>query len=46
MTVSVCRDNEHIDEDLQLFDACLHQDDEIIGERLKTLSALLKKLEY
>lgn len=46
MTVAVCQENEHIAEDLQLFDDCLHQDDEIIGERLKTLAALLKKLEY
>lgn len=46
MNVAVCVDNNHIGEDLKLFDDCLHKDDEIIGERLKTLSSLLKQLEY
>jgi hypothetical protein len=46
MNVSICVDNEHIDEDMNLFDDCLHQDDEILSERLKTLSSLLKQLEY
>lgn len=46
MNVAICNDNEHINEDIKLFDNCLHQDDELIGERLATLSALLKKLEY
>ena len=46
MNVSICVDNEHIDEDMNLFDDRLHQDDEILSERLKTLSSLLKQLEY
>ncbi len=46
MNVSVCVDNEHIDEDKKLFDDCLHQDDEIISERLQALSNLLGQLEY
>ena len=46
MNVSICVDNEHIDEDKKLFDDCLHQDDEIISERLQALSSLLKQLEY
>ena len=46
MNVSICVENEKIDEDLKLFDDCLHQDDEIISERLQILSALLKKLAY
>lgn len=46
MSVSICVDNDHIMEDVRLFDDCLHKDDEIIGERLKTLSTLLKELEY
>jgi hypothetical protein len=46
MDVSVCEENEHIDGDRQLFDDCLHQDDEIISERLKALSSLLKQMEY
>jgi hypothetical protein len=46
MNVAVCVDNNHINEDLELFDDCLHKDDEIICERIKTLSSLLKQLEY
>ncbi|MFA5928508.1 MAG: DUF6530 family protein [Candidatus Margulisiibacteriota bacterium] len=46
MNVAVCTDNEYIDQDLKLFDECLHQDDELIGERLRRLSALLKELQY
>ncbi len=46
MNVAVCTSNEHIQEDIQLFDECLHRDDEIIGERLKLLSGILKKLGY
>jgi len=46
LNVDACIDNNHISEDLKLFDDCLHKDDEIIGERLKTFSSLLKQLEY
>jgi hypothetical protein len=46
MNVSICLDNEHIMEDLDLFEDCLRQDDEIISERLRTLSRLLKQMEY
>lgn len=46
MNVAVCEENEHIKEDIELFDETLHKDDEIIGERLTVLSSLLKKLEY
>jgi len=46
LNVAACIDNNHISEDLKLFDDCLHKDDEIIGERLKTFSSLLKQLEY
>ena len=45
MNVSICRDNEHIESDINLFDECLHKDDEIISERLNVLSELLKELE-
>jgi hypothetical protein len=45
MNVSICKDNEHIESDIKLFDDCLHKDDEIISERLKVLSELLKELE-
>jgi len=46
MNISICVENEMIDEDMKLFDDCLHQDDEIISERLQALSSLLKQLEY
>ena len=45
MNVSICRDNEHIEGDIELFDECLHRDDEIISERLNKLYGLLKEIE-
>ncbi len=46
MTVGVCTDNEKIDGDIKLFRQVLSNDDELISERLRTLSSLLKELEY
>jgi hypothetical protein len=46
LNVDICSENEHIDEDIKLFDDYLHKDDEILSERLKILSTLLKELEY
>jgi hypothetical protein len=46
MTVSICTDNEKIDEDIKLFQQALSNDDELIGERLKVLSRLLKDMGY
>lgn len=46
MTVAVCTDNEKIDEDIQLFSQELSNDDELIGERLRTLSRILKEMGY
>ena len=46
MTVAICTDNEKIDEDIQLFRQALSNDDELIGERLHTLSRLLKEMGY
>jgi hypothetical protein len=46
MNVAVCKENEFIDQDLKLFDDCLHQDDEIIAERLGRLAGLLRELGY
>lgn len=46
MTVAVCTDNEKIDEDIQLFSQALSDDDELIGERLRTLSRMLKEMGY
>lgn len=46
MTVAVCTDNEKIDEDIRLFSQALSNDDELIGERLHTLSRILKEMGY
>ena len=45
MNVAVSTDNEHIDTDINLFDDCLHKDDEIISERLAILYDLLKEIK-
>lgn len=46
MTVAVCIDNEKINEDMQLFRQALSNDDELLGERLRTLSRILKETGY
>jgi hypothetical protein len=46
MTVSICTDNPMIDEDLKLFSKVLSEDDELLGERLQTLSRILKEMGY
>jgi hypothetical protein len=46
MTVAVCTDNEKIDGDIQLFSQALSNDGELIGERLRTLSRILKEMGY
>ncbi|AFS77168.1 hypothetical protein Curi_c00870 [Gottschalkia acidurici 9a] len=46
MTVAVCTENEKIDEDIQLFNQALSDDDELMGERLRTLSRILKEMGY
>ncbi|WP_312640880.1 DUF6530 family protein [Hydrogenoanaerobacterium sp.] len=46
MTVAVCTDNEHIDEDIALFRDALAADDEMLGERLAVLSRILKEMGY
>ncbi|MBG9792805.1 hypothetical protein ABD76_10020 [Paenibacillus dendritiformis] len=46
MTVAVCTGNEKIKEDIKLFSQALSDDDELNGERLRTLSALLKEMGY
>jgi len=46
MTVEICTDNPLIDEDMKLFRDCLARDDELIGERLRTLAQVLKELGY
>lgn len=46
MTISVCTDNDKIQEDIQLFHQALSDDDELLGERLKVLSSILKEMGY
>jgi len=46
MTVAICTDNEKINEDIKLFSQALSNDDELIGERLHTLSRILKEMGY
>ncbi len=46
MTISVCTENEKIDEDIQLFRQALSNDGELIGERLRILSRILKEMGY
>ena len=46
MTVAVCTENEKIDEDIVLFQQALSKDDELLGERLRTLSQILKEMGY
>lgn len=46
MTVSVCTDNEKINEDIELFRQALSDDGELLGERLATLSRILKEMGY
>ena len=46
MTVEVCTDNDHIDEDIALFRDALARDDELLGERLAVLARILGDLGY
>lgn len=46
MSVSVCTENPMIDEDIKLFSQALSDDGEMIGERLRVLSRLLKEMGY
>jgi hypothetical protein len=46
MNVAICTGNEMIDEDVKLFSQALSDDDELIGERLKILSRMLKEMGY
>ena len=45
LNLSLCLDNQNIEEDIELFNDCLHKDDEILSERLYTLSRMLKEIE-
>jgi len=46
MTVAVCTDNEKINEDMKLFSQALSNDDELLGERLRTLARILNEMGY
>lgn len=46
MTVAVCTENDKIDEDIKLFSQALSNDSELLGERLRTLSGILKEMGY
>ncbi|GIP16959.1 hypothetical protein J40TS1_26010 [Paenibacillus montaniterrae] len=46
MTVEVCQENEMIDEDIRLFNQVLSDDGELLGERLRVLSTILKEMGY
>ena len=46
MTVEVCTTNPKIDEDIQLFAQALSQDDELLGERFRTLARVLGEMDY
>ena len=46
MTVSVCTDNEMIDNDIKLFSDVLSKDDEMISSRLHILANMLNDMGY
>ncbi|SMC56259.1 DUF6530 family protein [Papillibacter cinnamivorans] len=46
MDVAVCTRNPMLEEDLRLFMAALVQDDELLGERFRVLSSILKEMGY
>lgn len=46
MTVEICTDNPMIEEDMKLFWDCLARDDELLSERLITLSRVLREMGY
>ncbi len=46
MTVQVCTDNAHIDEDMALFDAAMRKQDERLSERLHILAQTLQDMGY
>ncbi len=46
INIAVCTNNPMIDEDIKLFANTLGKDDELLSERLKTLSSILKEMGY
>lgn len=46
MTVAIASENPMLDEDIKLLRDCISRDDELIGERLRILAALLREMGY
>lgn len=46
MNIAICTENEKIDEDIKLFRQALSNDDELLSERLATLSRILRETGY
>lgn len=46
MNIAVCTDNPMIEKDIVLFSNAMGKDDELLSERLKVLSELLKEMGY
>ncbi len=46
MTVEICAENEHIDEDVELMLNAMAKDDELVSERLFLLGGLLQEMGY
>lgn len=46
MTVSVCIDNQSIDEEIQEFSQIISNQGEILGERLRVLARMFKEMGY
>jgi len=46
MTIGICTDNPKLDLDIKLFQQALSDDDELLGERLRRLSSILRELGY
>ncbi len=44
LDVAVCTGNEMIDEDIRMLGDAFSRDDELLSERLKRLSAILKEM--
>jgi hypothetical protein len=46
MDISICIENERINDDIELFKKALSNEDKIIDERLTILSSILKQMGY
>ncbi len=46
LTLEVCTDNPMIEEDIKIFSQALSDDGELLGERFKVLSTMLKEMGY